>query len=324
MNKIKKLLAVAFCVAVACFALAGCKSNEPVIEEEKLPEAKEATVDIQLETEPFYVLVVGNDSRTGTVDISKKMFADGLGRSDTMMLVRVDPVSYDVCIITIPRDTASQINGQTLKINDAYRQGGIEGLSEQVELLTGVYPKYYLDLGFVTFEKFIDQVGGVDVDVPVAVTLQDIVAGGDPVTVETGEQTLDGVEALVFTRARHDYANDEDACRQIQDRQVVESLISKVLGDPENVSKYTKALTGCAESNWDAASLSALVEDFVAHSDEVTIRSGTGPYAGDIDPSVDLWLATRDEATWSRVIAVAENGGSLSSVVPLPRVAPLA
>lgn len=324
MSKMKKLLAIAFCVALACLALTGCKSNEPVIEEEKLPEAKEATVEIQTETEPFYVLVVGNDSRTGTVDISKSMFADGLGRSDTMMLVRVDPINYDVCIITIPRDTAAQINGQTLKINDAYRQGGIDGLAEQVQLLTGVTPKYYLDLGFVTFEQFIDEVGGVDVNVPVPVTLQDIVAGGDQITVGTGQQTLDGVEALIFTRARHEYANDEDACRQIQDRQVVESLINKVLSDPENVSKYTKALSGCADSDWDAAGMSALIKDFVAHSDQVVIRSGTGPYAGDIDPSVDLWLATRDEATWARVIETAENGGDLNSVVPLPNVAPLA
>ena len=96
MTKMKKLLAGVFCLAALCFALTGCSSSAPAAEEEKLPEAEEPTVEIQKETEPFYVLVVGNDSRTGTVDISKQMFADGLGRSDTMMLVRVDPVTYDI------------------------------------------------------------------------------------------------------------------------------------------------------------------------------------------------------------------------------------
>ena len=324
MTKMKKLLAGVFCLAALCFALTGCSSSAPAAEEEKLPEAEEPTVEIQKETEPFYVLVVGNDSRTGTVDISKQMFADGLGRSDTIMLVRVDPATYDICIITIPRDTAADVNGQTQKINDAYRQGGISALADQVTQLTGVTPKYYLDLGFVTFEDFIDACGGVDVNVPVAVTLQDIVAGGDEITVGTGEQTLDGVQALVFTRARHEYGDNVDACRQIQDRQVVESLISKVLSDTGNTSTYTKALSEFADTDWDGASMAALVEDFVAHSDQVVIRSGTGPYAGDIDPTVDMWLAYRDEATWASVIEVAENGGDLNAVVPLPEVYPAA
>lgn len=317
MSNIKKILALAFCVALACLVLAGCKSQEPAVEEQQMPEASEVKASGG-ETEPFYVLVVGNDSRTGTTQIDLEQYADGLGRSDTCMLVRVDPKTYDICIITVPRDTAANVNGSKNKINDSYRQGGIKDLTAQVTELTGVTPKYYLDMGFVNFEQFIDGVDSVDVNVPVEVALKDIVNGGKKITLEPGEQTLDGVKALVFCRARHEYEMDQDACRQIQDRQVVEKVIRKVLADPSNTSKYTGALEKFADTNWDSAGLEATVQNFVKNADKVVIRSGTGPYAGGDDAEAGMWLTTRDTETWKKVIEAAENNGDLNSVVPLP------
>ena len=86
---------------------------------------------------------MGDDSRTGTVEISKPDYSDGTGRSDVMMLVRVDPKTYAISIVSVPRDTETQLNGQKVKLNEVYHVAGIEESMKAVADLTGVTPKYY-------------------------------------------------------------------------------------------------------------------------------------------------------------------------------------
>lgn len=317
-------MAVMLCAAlglVVCLgALAGC--SKPA--EEATPEPDPTQMDVKekevKDTNPFYVLVVGNDSRTGTTEITKPEYSSGAGRSDTMMLVRVDPKTYQIGIVTIPRDTQIELNGERAKINAAYENGGIDASLAEVKKLTGVEPKYYLDLGFVTFEQFIDKLGGITVNVPMEMNLKDIVSG-DSITIPAGEQTLDGKEALVFSRVRKQFKQDQDALRQIQDRQVVQNGITKVASDPANVETYVEALTSLAKTNWDKDDLLELVKDFAAHADEISFVSGTGPYAGDFDESAGgLWLATRDEATWKQVIAAVDAHQDPTTIVPLPQM----
>lgn len=318
MKLMRKTAALCACVALAV-SLTGCQQ-----------EAREAEpTDVQAMEEmqdsdakgPFYVLVVGNDSRTGTTEIGKAEYADGTGRSDTAMLVRVDPVTYQVAIVSIPRDTATPYNGATVKFNEVYRQGGIEATMQAVKDLTGVSPQYYLDMGFVEFEQFVNDLGGVTANVPIDMSLVDIVSGGS-VSLSAGSQDLDGASALVLARSRKQYADEQDACRQIQDRQLVEAAIRKVIADPANAAAHAQTLLSNADTNWAADDLVATVADFVDNGDKVSFVSGTGPYAGDVDAETQLWLTTRDEATWKQVIAAVEAGGDPTSVVPLPDIVP--
>lgn len=273
-------------------------------------------------TDPFYVLVVGNDTRIGTTEINKPQYADGNARSDVMMLLRVDPKKYQVSIVTVPRDTATTINGQTVKINEGYAQGGMNGAVEQVESLTGVDIKYYFNMTFVQFEDFITNMNGVTADVPIDMSLVDIVHGGKVSLSKGDNQELNNEEALVLARQRKQYADDLDACRQIQDRQIVQSLIEKVASRPsDEASTYANILTAGCETNMSADELTQYLGMFMDNASSLSFQSGTGPYKGGIDAATQLWLAPRDEETWAKVIATVEAGGDPTTVVALPKVA---
>lgn len=323
MTKVSNLLkrtgmtAVAFAVAaLLAFGLFGCGSQEAV---EEKPDTDMAVESDALSMEPFWVLLVGNDTRTGTVEITKAQYADGNARSDVMMLVRVAPADHAITLVTIPRDTAATVDGTTQKINTAYQSGGIEAAVDQVEQLTGVSVAHWLDIDFVQFEAFINALGGVSVNVPATLNLQDIV-GGEDITLQPGTQTLDGAQALVLSRSRKTYAGFQDACRQIQNRAIVAAGIQQVAADPEGVDAAAQALLANVDTDWDAENLTKYVQEFANHADELTIYSATGPYDGGIDAASGLWLTIRDEATWAKVIEVADAGEDPSGIVPVPVV----
>lgn len=313
-------LIAALAAALAVLAMmAGCQSSEPTELPSQKIETEASDVSEGVPTEPFYALLVGNDSRTGTVEITKSEYADGNARSDTMMLARIDPQTYKVTLITVPRDTTIDLNGSPAKLNNAYQAGGIEACVEQMELLTGVTIDYYFDLGFVTFQKFVDALGGLSIDVPINMSMQDIV-GGDDVSVAAGQQDLDGAEALVVARTRKAFATDQDACRQIQDRALVAAAIAKVAQDSGMVETAVSALMDNADTNMSTDVLAELVASFAGNADKLTIYQATGPYSGDINPTTGEWLATRDEATWQQIIATADAGEDPSGIVALPQI----
>lgn len=314
----KKILAVLLSSALAVCALCfvGCQQKQ-----EEAPAASDDKMTVSDNTGPFYALLVGNDSRTGTVEINKDMYADGSARSDVMMLVRVDPGTHQIGLVTIPRDTQAEVDGTVCKINDAYRTGGIEAAVDQAELLTGVRIDYYCDLGFVTFEKFIDDIGGVTVNVPIPMSLVDIVSG-DKISLEAGTQDLDGAEALVLARTRKAYeAEGMEAVRQMQNRQIVQNIIVAAAADPDKVEFYVDALLANADTNFDRDILVSLVTNFANNADAISFVSGTGPYDGEVmDRYGGIWLAYRDTDTWAKVIGAVEAGQDPTAIVPLPAV----
>lgn len=271
----------------------------------------------EADSTPFYVLVIGNDSRAGTVEEGSATYADGSARSDTMMLVRVDPNTYQLTIVSIPRDTAvmSEWGGQ--KINNYYSWYGIEGLTQEVYNLTGIEPKYYLDTNFVQFENLVDALGGCIVTIPIEMSLQDVV-GGEYITLQEGEQTLNGAQALVAARQRKQYAYDQDECRQILNRQILISLIMQVAQNPEGVRGAVDALLANTETNWPKDKLFSMVLDFALHKDQITVYTGSGPGDGDIDETSGIWLATRDEAKWAEIIDIMDAGGDPSVLFVQP------
>ena len=207
-----------------------------------------------------------------------------------------------------------------MKLNEVYHVGGVKELEKEVAKLTGVTPKYYMDMDFVQFEKFVDQLGGVTANVPINMQLVDIVSG-DKIALNAGTQELNGPEALVLARSRKQYANDLDACRQIQDRQLVQVGIEQVAADPLNAALHVQALIDNCDTDWATANLIETVKVFAQNADKITFVSGTGPYQGDIDPDINLWLADRDEATWAKIISTVEAGGDPETIVASPNVA---
>lgn len=309
--------AFALCAALACGCLlAGCQSQsqQPEVPDETIVETDEPVFE-----EPFYVLLVGNDGRTGTVEIDQAMYSDGSARSDVMMLMRIDPVNYTITTLSIPRDTATTYDGTQVKLNMTYQYGGIDALKDQVKQLTGVEPTYYFDLGFVTFEQFIDAMGGVNVNVPVNMSLQDIVSGDD-IALTAGQQDLNGQQALVLARSRKLYNGYQDALRQMQNRAIVEAGISKVLADPSMAEAAVAAMMQFGQTDMTQEELTVLVNKFVENADKVTLYNATGPYVGDIDPADNMWYTTRDEDAWAQVIAATDAGENPAGIVADPQL----
>lgn len=316
--KKKTLAIVLISLALAAMAaLAGCsqpaQSTASSSASDEALSVMEGSASAQISDEPFYVLIIGNDTRLGTVDINKDMYADGKARSDTMMLARVDPKTYQITLVSIPRDTQDWIGGEVGKINEHYREGGAEELIDAIEKLTGVRAKYYLDTTFVGFQDLINTLGGIYVWVPIDQKMKDIVSG-ETIEFPAGEQTLDGAQALVYARERKNYNPNGEVYRQANDRHIVEVMIQKVLSDPDTAVEMSGKLFDIVDSNWDKDEFLAYASDFAAHADEVHFLGGTGPYEGDDDPESGLWLTWRDEATWHEIMDVVNQGGDPNEV----------
>jgi LCP family protein required for cell wall assembly len=148
-------------------------------------------------------------------------------RSDTMILLTLDPLTKTAGILTVPRDMWVSIPGfKHGKINtayylgDAYKlPGGGPGLAvKTVEQFLGVPINYYAQIDFGAFVKFIDELGGVKVDVPEKITV-DLLGSGSATkkTLQPGVQVLPGEWALAYARARYTEGGDFDRSkRQLQ------------------------------------------------------------------------------------------------------------
>jgi LCP family protein required for cell wall assembly len=159
------------------------------------------------------VLVMGIDQRTGETDTAY--------RTDSMMLLTMDPVGKTAGMLSIPRDLYVEIPGfpgrdkiTTANFKgDAYRLpgGGPQLAVDTVELNLGIRVDYYVRINFTAFEAFVDKIGGIDLDNPYEIydpEYPDCCFGYDPFYLPAGPQHLDGATALKFARTRHTTGDD--------------------------------------------------------------------------------------------------------------------
>ena len=160
----------------------------------------------------------------------------GPARSDTMILLTIDPGSMTAGMLSIPRDlwvTMPGILGYH-KINTAHRfgelyemPGGGPGLaSRTVEQLLGVKIDYYARIDFYAFESFIDELGGIEVNVPEEIKV-DPIGEHNTVVLKPGTQLLDGPTALGYARNR--YTADGDFDRSARQHQVIMAIRNRIL-----------------------------------------------------------------------------------------------
>lgn len=190
------------------------------------------------------VLVMGLDYRDWEA-------GDGPARSDTMLLLTLDPLAKTAGILSIPRDLWVGIPGfKHGKINTAYflgeaykLPGGGPGLAVRtVEQTLGVPIHYYAQIDFGAFVKFIDELGGVKIDVPEKITVDLLGAGkGSKKTLKPGPQVLPGEWALAYARARYTEGGDFDRANRQQ--QVILAIRDKVLSLNMLPTLITKAPT---------------------------------------------------------------------------------
>lgn len=168
------------------------------------------------------------------VDYRDWLEGEGAPRSDTMMLVSLDPITKQASLMSIPRDLFVEIPGFGYnRINTAYRfgesarlPGGGPALAMQtVEKLIGVPISYYAVIDFHTFEKMIDEIGGIDIEVTERIKISAI--DRHQRWLEPGLHHLDGPDALGYARVRKNAGGDFG--RADRQQQVVVAVLERLV-----------------------------------------------------------------------------------------------
>ncbi len=143
--------------------------------------------DNQQENNPINLLVLGLDG-------------DGT-RSDVILLANYMPGKNRVNILSITRDTKVIVKGMNAKINALVGMGGEKLIVSKVEEMTGLPIDYYLTMDFNGFRKIIDELGGVEINVPFDMHYDDPLQNLH-IHLKKGRQVLDGRKAEQFVRYR--------------------------------------------------------------------------------------------------------------------------
>jgi LCP family protein required for cell wall assembly len=181
------------------------------------------------------ILVMGIDQREGEQDTAY--------RTDTMIVLTLDPVTMHAGMLSIPRDLWVPIpgydNGRINTANflgDAYNYpGGGPALARKtVEQVLGVPINFYARVNFTAFEELVDNIGGITVDVPEDIYDPDYPTedyGTEVFSISKGTHTMDGATALKFARTRHSLTNgDFDRARN---QQLVLLAVKQKVSDPQ-------------------------------------------------------------------------------------------
>jgi LCP family protein required for cell wall assembly len=160
---------------------------------------------------------------------------DGPPRTDTMILLTIDPLTKTAGMLNVPRDLWVSIPGfEYGRINTAYPlgiafnvPGGGPALAMQtVESVVGVPIDYYAIIDFYAFEQFIDELGGINIAVPSEITV-DPIGQANTVVLKPGNYRLDGPTALAYARARHTEGGDFD--RAARQQQVILAIEDRII-----------------------------------------------------------------------------------------------
>ncbi|MCP1160555.1 LytR family transcriptional regulator [Bacillus infantis] len=181
--------------------------HQPIEREKSDKRAQIVTLE---KKEPFSVLMLGVDERE-----------NDKGRSDTMIVLTVNPETKSAKMLSIPRDTRTEIvgHGTVDKINHAYAFGGIEMSMNTVENFLDIPIDYYMQINMEGFKDIVDAVGGVTVE-------NDLDFTSGEVHFPEGSITLNGEKALKFSRMRYDDPRG-DFGRQLRQRQVIQAVIKE-------------------------------------------------------------------------------------------------
>src|SRR5689334_3551698 len=251
---------------------------------------------------PENILILGSDKRAN--------LAEDPGRSDTTMLLRLDPDRNAIAVMSIPRDLKVEIPGVgTEKFNAAYTYGGPKLTLRVVKELTGLPINHVVNVDFLGFVRAVDAIGCVYTDVDRRYYHSNV--GVPPseqyseINVKPGYQLLCGKKALQYVRYRH---TDTDIVRSARQQDFLSSArervpISKlVLGQNKLIDIFTEYTTSDINSTSTMIQVMDLfIESRNAAIKEVHFPAELGPsfvYASPeaIDEAVEKFLGIEASA----------------------------
>jgi LCP family protein required for cell wall assembly len=192
------------------------------------PALKSAQVTIANPGNPQTLLLIGSDHRAGTPWITSN--------TDTMMLVRLDPNSSTINLLSLPRDLKVNVpHHGTEKLNAAYSQGGPNLLLKTIQQngFPQLQVNHIIDVNFGGFTKLINALGCVYTDVDHRYYNNTAQTDYSSIDIQPGYQKLCGADALAFVRFRHTdndivrNARQQDFVRWVKDQYSQSRLISQ-------------------------------------------------------------------------------------------------
>ena len=256
---------------------------------------------------------LGHDEET--LNKLPKLYCLVLGKSqnltDTIMLASYDPKTQEAALLSIPRDTFigdSRYSASAWdKINAVY-QTGVENLLEDVRNLTGIDVRYYVMVDTEALKVLVDEIGGVEFDVPIDMKYDDNKQGLH-INLKAGVQILDGDKAEQVVRFRHN--NDgttypssygtEDVGRMRTQRAFLTALAKQTLV-PANLTKIPEFLEIAKEyvkTNLDFEA----IKDYIPYAVNFNVDNlKTDKLPGVSDTANGYWFYFVDEEESQEVI----------------------
>ncbi|HRW08690.1 MAG TPA: LCP family protein [Caldilineaceae bacterium] len=179
--------------------------------------------------DPVNILLLGTDDRPDEV---------GPARTDTIILLTLDPRTSTAGMLSFPRDLWVNIPGYNTasKINTAYGMGersragtGSQVVMDTISSFIGYPVDYYVRINFNGFVETVDLIGGIDIMVPKTIHDEEYPTadyGVETFHLDAGLQHLDGATALKYARTRH---ADDDYARARRQQDVIRAVLDKVL-----------------------------------------------------------------------------------------------
>ncbi|MFR2716163.1 MAG: LCP family protein [Anaerococcus obesiensis] len=209
-------------------------------------------------------------------------------RTDTLMLVLMNKENKTIDIISIPRDTRVDVDGNMDKINAAHSYGGMDDTIKTIRNFLSIDLDYYAEVSFQAVEDGVDALGGVDINVPDQIaTAQNI---------EPGLHHFNGKQALDYCRFRKGYANADLGRISCQQDFVVQFI--KNMTRPKNIIKIPGVISKVS-SNMDSNISMTTILSFAwafKNIDDAQINTQTIPGYPDMIDGISYYIPD-NEAT---------------------------
>lgn len=238
---------------------------------------------------PVYVVILGVDER-----------GDDVGRSDTLMLVRLFGKTEAADIINIPRDTLVKYpDGELDRINSAYALQGSDLVTQVISDALKIPRPYYIKLNLKSFEEIVDAVGGVTITVDRHYQYSDPYQDLE-IDILPGRQEMDGETALKYVRMRYDGVTNDDIARIGRQQQFLTEMKDKLsspiyyLKIPEMISTLRRHVA----TNVPEPDQIGLAEALFRARSNLTMKT----LPGTPDDNTGQWLL--DQSAWDDLKAL--------------------
>ena len=241
---------VALWVVLASFVVAGGAAGaaylkthqflQAIAPKTKVDRAAAKRLDLAIPGQPTVALVIGTDRRKG-------IEAELTGRSDTLILVRADPGTKSLSMLSFPRDLIATIKcpghpDSRDRINAAFSVCGTLGSVETVRALTGLPINYFVTVNFRGFTDLVNKLGGVWLDIDHRYLCDaSNCPGVSKINLQPGYQRVNATNALAYVRFRH---FDSDLYRNARQQLFLKAMKSQVSSqlDLDTVLKIMSAV----------------------------------------------------------------------------------